>query len=182
MGPSKTRTKIRIVSSSGTLRVTISPRRFWLLILLEITTFLVGVRWVYGSWTRISMLFHVLFIWGFVSAALALIYQLSVTQVVEFDSHGMTLCKEIHGWERKKEYNIEECSELEWSEGSEGERGALTCKVGRRTVEVCRDVSEVESMEILTALQRSLPDVAQRVCSYPGVKEHFLTLGLDKQK
>ena len=182
MGPSKTVTSIRIVSSSGMLRVTIPPTRAWLLILPEIAVFLVGVIWVYGFWTRISTLFHLLFIWGFVSATLAMIYQLSVTQVVEFDSQRMTLCKEIHGWERKKEYKIEGCSELEWSEGSEGQREALKCKVGRRTVKVCQDVSEAESVEILTALQRSLPEVAQRVCSYPEFKDHFLTLGLDKPK
>ena len=64
-----------------------------------------------------SLLFHVLFIWGIVTAFLALIYQLSVTQVVEFDSQRITVCKEIRGWERKKEYRVEDCSELEWSEG-----------------------------------------------------------------
>jgi hypothetical protein len=182
MGPSKAGTRIRIVSSSGMLRLTIPPRRSWLLILLEIAVFLVGMIWVYGFWTRISALFHVLFIWGFVSAALALIYQLSVTQVVEFDSQRMTLCKEIHGWERKKDYKIQECRELEWSGGSENEPEALKCKVGWRRIAVCQDVSEAESIEILTALQRSLPEVAQRVCSYPDFKEHFLALGLDKQK
>ena len=182
MGSSKAGTRVRIVSGSGMLRLTIPPRRSWLLILFEIAVFLVGVIWVYGFWTKISTLFHVLFIWGFVSTALALIYQLSVTQIVDLDSQRMTLCKEIHGWERKKEYKTEACSELEWSEGSEGEREALKCKVGRRTVKVCQDVSEPESIEILTALQRSLPEVAQRLCSYPDFKEHFLTLGLHKQK
>jgi hypothetical protein len=182
MGSSKAGTRVRIVSGSGMLRLTIPPSRSRLLILLEIAVLLVGMKWVYGSWTRISALFHVLFIWGFVSAALGLIYQLSVTQVVEFDSQYMTLCKEIHGWERKKDYKIQECSELEWSEGSEGEPEALKCRVGRRRITVCQDVSEAESIEILTALQRSLPEVAQRVCSYPDFKEHFLTLGLDKQK
>jgi hypothetical protein len=164
------------------LRVAIPPRRPWLLIFLEIAVFLVGAIWVYGFWTRISTLLRVLFVWGFVSSAMALIYQLLVTQVAEFDSERMTLCKEIHGWERKKEYKIEECSELEWSEGSEGEHEVLKCRVGSRTVKVCQDVSEAESIEILTALQRTLPEVAQRVCSYPNFKEHFLTLGLDRQK
>ena len=110
-------TRIGIISSSGMLRVTIPPRRSWLLILLEIAVSLVVVIWVYGSWTKMSLLFHVLFIWGIVTAFLALIYQLSVTQVVEFDSQRITVCKEIRGWERKKEYRVEDCSELEWSEG-----------------------------------------------------------------
>ena len=128
-----------------------------------------------------SLLFHVLFIWGFVTASLALIYQLSVTQVIEFDSQRITVCKEIRGWERKEEYRVEDCSELEWSEGSEHQPAMLRCKADRRTVKVCEDLSEDESIEILTALQRRLPDVAQKLCSYPRSKEHFLTLGIGKQ-
>jgi hypothetical protein len=182
MGSSKTDTRIGIVSSSGMLRVTIPPRRSWLLILLEIAVFLVGAIWVYGLWARMSLLLQALFIWALLSASIALIYQLSVTQVIEFDSQRMMVCREVHGWDRRKEYKIEECSELEWSEGSEHQPAALKCKVGWRTVRVCEDVSEDESVEILTALQRSLPEVAQRVCSYPTFKEHFLTLGLDKLK
>jgi hypothetical protein len=163
------------------LRVTIPPRRTWLLILIEIAVFLVGAIWVYGLWVKVSLLFHVLFMWGFVSALLALIYQLSVMQVIEFDSQRITVCKEIHGWEQKKEYRVEDCSELEWSEGSEHQPAMLKCKVDWRTVKVCEDLSEDESIEILTALQRSLPDVAQKLCSYPKSKEHLLTLGIGKQ-
>jgi hypothetical protein len=82
----------------------------------------------------------------------------------------------------KKEYKVEDCRELERSEGSEGRPAGLQCKVGWKTVKVCEDLSEDESIEILTDLQRSLPDVAQKTCSYPKSKEHFLTLGLGKQK
>jgi vacuolar-type H+-ATPase subunit I/STV1 len=181
MGTSEAGTRIGIISSSGMLRVTIPPRRSWLLILMGIAVFFVGAIWVYGLWAKVSLLFHVLFMWGFVSALLALIYQLSVTQVIEFDSQRITVCKEIHGWERKKEYRVEDCSELEWSEGSEHQPPMLKCKADWRTVKVCEDLSEDESIEILTALQRSLPDVAQKICSYPKSKEHFLTLGIGKQ-
>jgi hypothetical protein len=134
MGPSKTDTRIGIVSSSGMLRAAIPPRRPWILILLEIAGFLVGAIWVYGLWARTSLLMRVLFIWGFVSASLALIYRLSVTQAIEFDSQRITVCKEIRGWERKKEYRVEDCSELEWSEGSGNQLAARKCKVGWRTV------------------------------------------------
>jgi integral membrane protein DUF2244 len=164
------------------LRVTIPPRRSWLLILLETAVFLVGAIWVYGLWGKLSLLFRVLFIWGLVSAFFALIYQLSMTQAIEFDSQRITVRKEIRGWERRKEYSVEECSELEWSEGSEDQPAALKCKVGWRAVKLCEGLSEDESIEILTALQRSLPDVARKVCSYPNHKEHFLTLRLNKQK
>src|SRR5579863_3226873 len=115
MGRSNTRSRIDLVFSSGMLRVTIPPRRSWFLVLLEIAVFSIGLIWVYGLWARVSLLFHALLIWGFISAFLALVYQLSVTQVTEFDSQRITVCKEIHGWERKKEYRVEDCSELEWS-------------------------------------------------------------------
>jgi hypothetical protein len=181
MGPSTTDTRIGIVSSSGMLRVTVPPKHSWLLILLEIIVISVGVKWIYGLWASMSLLLHVLTFWGLVSSALGLFYQLFVTQIIEFDPQRITICKEIRGWERKKEYRVEDCSELEWSKGSEGEREALKCRVGWRTIKVCEDVSELESIQILTALQRSLPDVAQKICSYPKSKEHFITLGLGKQ-
>jgi len=41
-------------------------------------------------------------------------------------------------------------------------------------------LSEKDAIEIMTALQQTLPDVAQKICAYPGEKEHFLTLGLNK--
>jgi hypothetical protein len=59
--------------------------------------------------------------------------------------------------------------------------GWLKCKVGWKTVRVCEDLSEEEAVEILVALQEYLPEVAQKMCSYPNSKEHFLTLGLGKR-
>jgi len=44
-----------------------------------------------------------------------------------------------------------------------------------------KGLSEDTANEILTALQQALPDVAQKVCSSPGSKEHFVTLGLNKR-
>jgi len=179
MGAGNNDSRISLVFSSGVLRVTIPPKRSWVLILLEIVVFSVVLVWAYSLWAKTSFLFHGLLIWGLVSAFLTMIYQFSVTQVTEFDSQQIAICKEVRGWERKKEYRVEDCSELEWSEGSEHQPAALKCKVGWRTIKVCEDLSESESIEILTALQGYLPDVAQKLSS---AEEHFLTLGLDKQK
>jgi UTP:GlnB (protein PII) uridylyltransferase len=43
------------------------------------------------------------------------------------------------------------------------------------------DLSEGDAIETLAVLQRSLPDVAQKLCCHPAAKEHFLTLGPGKQ-
>src|SRR5208282_4113526 len=160
----------------------VSPRRSLFPILTEIAVSLAFGAMIYGIWTKMSLLFHSVFVCVSVGAVLALIYQLSGTQIIEFDSRRLTICNEFHGWERKKEFRLEDCSELEWAEGSEGRPAGLKCKVGWRTVTVGEDLSEAEAIEVLTALQRTLPDVAQKICSYPEGKEHFLTLGLGKQK
>lgn len=124
------------------------------------------------------ILFRGIFIWGVIGALLTLIYQLSGTQLIEFDQLRITTCKEVHGWERKKEYKVEDCTEFQWDEGAEGQRQGLKCKVGWKTVMICEGLSEDETTAILVALQKYLPDVAQRICSQPSDKEHFLTLGL----
>jgi hypothetical protein len=51
-----------------------------------------------------------------------------------------------------------------------------------RTIKLFEDLSETESIEILTALQKYLPEVAQKVCSYPQSREHFLSLNIGGQK
>jgi hypothetical protein len=125
MEASKTGERIDIVSSSGMLRVVLPPRRSWFLILLEIVLTSVGVIWVYTLWARLSGLYHLLFLWGIATAFLVLIYQISVSQTIEFDSQRITVRKEFRGLERKKEYRVEDCSELEWQESSEGQPAAL---------------------------------------------------------
>jgi hypothetical protein len=181
MGPSKSGAKIDVVASSGMLRVTVHPRPRWFVLLIEIGVISAFVAMIYGSWPKMSLLFHTVFIGGAISAALALVYQLSGSQVVEFDQQRLTTCKEIHGWERKREYKVEDCSELQWAEATEDEPSRLKCKVGWKTVGVCEGLSEEEAVEILVALQKYLPEAAQKMCSYPNSKEHFLTLGLGKK-
>ncbi len=117
---------------------------------------------------------------GFASTVLGLIYQMSGTEVFEFDAEKLTISKGVHGWERKREYPVKDCSELEWMEGSEDKHAALKCRVGWKTITLGEYISEAQAIEILTALQRTLPDVAQIMCSFPEGKKHFISLGLNK--
>ena len=125
-----------------------------------------------------SQLFRVLFVWGTLSAAAALIFQLSGTEIIEISSDKITVRKEIHGWERKREYIIKESRELEWVQGAEDTPQSLQFKTGWGTVTLGENLSENQAIEILTALQQSLPEAAQQLCSYPDGKKHFITLGL----
>jgi hypothetical protein len=65
-----------------------------------------------------SPLFRVLFVLGTLSGVAALVFQLSGTEIIEFSSEKLTVRKEVHGWERKREYRIKECRELAWMQGA----------------------------------------------------------------
>jgi|SRR5580658_679969 hypothetical protein len=172
--------KIDIVASSGILRVTVPPRRPWFLILATIATDLAFLAMIHNSWAQMPLWFQIFIIWVFVSSGIGLVFQLSVTQIIELDSLRLKVCKDFHGWERKREYEVADCSDLEWVNASRGRAAALECKIGWRTIVVAKDLSEDEAAEVLAALQKSLPDVAQTLCSSAPSKDHFLTLGLGK--
>jgi hypothetical protein len=172
--------KIEIVASSGILRVTIPPTGSWPLIVVAIATDVVFVAMMYTIWAQMPLWFHLFVIWVLVSSSIGLVFQLTATQIIEFDALRLMICKDIHGWERKKEYKIEDCSELEWLPAAKGRPAGLKCKVGWRTVILGKDMPEDEAVEVLSALQQYLPAVAQKLCSYPSSKDHFLTLGLGK--
>jgi hypothetical protein len=172
--------KIEIVASSGILRVTVPPGRSWFFVLIVLAANVAVAVVTYRNWAQTPLWLRIWIIWVIISGALALVYWLLVTQIIEFDALRLTVCKDIHGWERKQEFQIADCSELEWVPASDGRSAGLQCKVGWRRVMVGKDLSEDEVADVLTALQKSLPAVAQKMCSYPNFKDHFITLGLGK--
>jgi hypothetical protein len=172
--------EIQIATSSGTLAVTVRPRPNWLMALLIFGAEL-WLAWVaYKQWPMSPPFLRAIWLWALVSSVPAIVYQFVGEEIIEIDAQKLTIRKGIHGWERKREFRIEECRELEWEEGGKGKHLGLQCKVGWRTVKFGDNLSEKDAIEIMTALQQTLPDVAQKICAYPGEKEHFLTLGLNK--
>jgi hypothetical protein len=169
---------IDISTSSGMLRVTVHPSRSWLVVICESVAILSFGILTYRYWGSMSQLFRVLFVSGTLSGAAALIFQLSGTEIIEISSEKLTVRKEIHGWERKRDYRIKECRELEWMQGAEDTPQSLQFKTGWGTVTLGENLSENQAIEILTALQQSVPEAAQQLCSYPDGKKHFITLGL----
>jgi hypothetical protein len=118
------------------------------------------------------------FVIALVSGILGLIFQFSGSEILEIDTNKITLSKVVHGWERKREYEIKQCRELEWMEGGEDTSRRLQFKIDWRAIAFCENITENQAIQILTALQQTLPSVAQQLCSYPEGKKHFLTLGL----
>jgi hypothetical protein len=169
-----------VVAGSGMLRVTIHPRRDWQVGLWALAWDAFFIVILCQFWSRLPFSFRVIWIAVLVAALLSEVHEFLAEEILEFDSQKLTICKGAHGWERRREYPIEQCSDLGWRTGRRS-GPYLALSVGRRSVKFGKDLSEDAANEILTALQRALPDVAQKMCSCPGSREHFVTLRLNKR-
>lgn len=179
MNPLRPEADVEISARSGMLRVTVHPKTHWLLMLVQVAVIAFFSLYLYRGWTGISLLFRGLLLWAVACAVTAWFYQLSGSELIEIDSQKMTIRKNILGWERTSEYPLEDCSELEWREPREDDYYGLQCKVGWKTVRFGEYVSEARAIEILTVLQRQLPEIADKMLKGPdSSKKHFTTLGL----
>ena len=169
---------IEISTSSGMLRVAVHPARLWPIIALELGILTFFAFLVYENWARVSLVLRVVFVLAVLFSAAGLTFRWTGVEFIEIDSDRITLRKDLRGWERKREYKINECRELEWVEGTEDSPQGLQCKVSSRNIAFAAGITETQSIQILTALQQTLPSVAQQLCSYPEGKKHFVTLGL----
>jgi hypothetical protein len=177
------RPQIDISSSSGILRVTMHPRaRWYVLPVMFVVEVFVGYS-VLREWATANILFRSIVVAGALGLLTATAFEFFVTQIIEFSAKQLSFCKEFHGWERRRSYAMEECSRLEWhSERGESQLSGLKCKVGWRTIQFAKGLSEEESSQIFAALQTYLPEVFRALCSTPKSEEHFITLGLKSSK
>jgi len=172
--------RIEVVASSGMLCVTLRPKPHWLAGVMASGSDVIFAALLYHYWSLVPSFMRVLCVFFLVTAPFSLMYQFLGEEIVEIDSHRLTIRKGIHGWERKREYQVNECSDLEWVAGHEG-GSYLTCKAGRWPIKFGIGLPERDANEIFSALQQALPDVAQKIFTCQAGKEHFITLGLNKQ-
>jgi hypothetical protein len=170
--------KIDMLAASGVLRVTVSPRQRWVWIFSEAVLIVLFSRYALRYWAAMSLMLRVFSVWGIGSAVVAWFYQLSGSEMIEFDATGIRIRKDILGWERMREYRIEDCRSLEPHVKGEGDAYGLQCKVGWRTVRFAEYISEEQANEVLSTLQKELPDVAGKL---EASRTHFTTLGLNSR-
>jgi hypothetical protein len=171
------RSKVEVLASSGILRITVNPERRAGLVGLVFDVFFFAI--LYRYWSATTLFMRVFWIFLLASTFVSLAYELLGEENIEINSRTLTITKGIHGWERLREHQITECSNLRWEQGQKG-GSYLTCKAGRWPIKFGNRVSEDDAIKILSALQTALPDVAQQICAAPGGREHFITLGLNK--
>src|SRR5260370_69805 len=107
--------RVEISAASGVLRVTIEPRPSAFLMVLEAAGIL-----LFSGFT----------------------VQLSGSEEVLFDPEKLSSRKNTLGWERTREYSVQECSEREWKAQSRRDHPCLQGKVGWRTVHFCDYISQ----------------------------------------
>lgn len=180
MGMFEREAELDILPISGTLRVSVHPLPNIILALLEIASGLVFWTVTIKQWPTLSWLMRAFFIWGDASTVIALMYQVSGSEEIEFGPQKVTLRKNIIGWERIREYSVDSCSELEWRPSSKESHGSgLRCKIGWRAIRFAEYISEKQGTEILAALQQYLPEVSRKMGAMPGAdKSRLVTLGL----
>jgi hypothetical protein len=172
--------KVDVVATSGILCVTIHPRLNWQAAVAALGGDVIFAVVLYQAWSATPLSIRIVWLALLPFILLSTVYEFFGEEIIEIDSQKFTIRKGIHGWERKREYQIDECSNLEWSAGRKG-GSHLTCKVGRWPIVFAKKLSEADADKIFLALQQTLPDVAQKICASTGNKEHFITLGLHRQ-
>ena len=112
-------------------------------------------------------------------AVLAWFEQLSgFTEVIEVDARHLRLRKEIFGWERTREYSIEQCSELKLQDES-GDAHGLQCRLGRwRTIEFGDYLTQQQALDVLSALDDKFPEIAPKLLPSEDITQHFTKLDL----
>jgi hypothetical protein len=163
------------------VRVTIHPRLHGASGLIALCFDLVLTILCFGFWRFVPGFGRIGFgLAVFVAASLlGSLYGFFAEENIEFDSRKLSIRKGFHGWERTREYRISECRDLERRVDEKG-WSYLTCKAGRSRIKFGTWLSENDADKVLEALQRTLPDVATRICSTFGTNEHFISLGLGK--
>jgi hypothetical protein len=179
MNPLKRSANVEITVVSGALRVTVRPSPHWLQLLFQagiIATFAVlSLR----SWVKIPRLERIFITVAVIGAIAGWFEQLfDFSEVIEVDPTNLRVRKETFGWERTREYPIEKCTDLKLQDES-GQPHGLQCRLGRfRTVEFGGYLSQQQALEVLTALEDGLPEIAQKLLPSVDITRHFTKLNL----
>jgi hypothetical protein len=170
--------EVEIIVASGTIRATIHPKPHWFFLIFQAAVMIAFARILFQHWGAMPLLFRTLASCAVAAELIGWFYQLSGSEVIEFDSQKLVIRKDVLGWQRTSEYPIDTCTGLDWEEHSE-DHYALECKVGWRTVRFAQYISSEKAMEILAALHDALPETAQRMgATRDSGKNQITTLGL----
>jgi hypothetical protein len=172
--------KTEIAFMSGVLRVTIDHSVSVLRVAFDAGIAAWVFRGVFRTWPTSSLFMRALYVFAALSVFADMAYQIWGSETLEFGPEGLTIRTSYFGWERVRQYALDKCAELSWrSDDDREDERALECKVGWKKVRFGRYLSQTQAWEVLSELQRYLPDVAQKMgMSLGDRKSHVTRLGL----
>jgi hypothetical protein len=179
MNPLKRSANVEITVVSGTLRVTVRTSPRWSPLLFQAGIIALFAVLSLQSWIKMPLLERILVTVVAIGAIAGWFEQLfGFAEEIEFDPKNLRVRKETFGWERKREYPIEKCTDLKLQDES-GHPHGLQCRLGRlRTIEFGDYLSQQQAVEVLTALDDGLPEVAQKLLPSVDITRHFTKLNL----
>jgi hypothetical protein len=180
MGFFNKKVDVEIVPISGVLRITVRTKPDIFAAVVDVVVMSACVWMVSRSFTSLPRIEQILIALAIGSGVAGIIEVLQHREsVIEFGSEKLMIRRSVMGLMRTSEYAVQKCSELTWREPNDEDRNALECKVGFRTVRFGSGLSEKQAQDILAALQKHFPDVAQKMGVSSGMwKSHVTQLGL----
>ena len=115
-------------------------------------------------WSRKALFSRALTAFIVIAAVADLAYQMAGSETIEFSGDGLLIRNNYFGWGRARQYPLGKCSGL--SSRPDDRRKvdyALECKVGWKKVRFGKYLGGEQAREVLSELQRYLPDVAQKM-------------------
>lgn len=169
---------IEITVVSGTLRVFVRPSPHCLPLLFQAGIIVIFASLSLRSWGKMPLFGRILVSAAVLGGIAGWFEQLfGFSETIEFDRKHLRIRREIFGWERTREYLIQECSDLEVQDMSGNPHG-LQCRLGWRTIEFGDDLSEHQAIEVLSALRDALPEMVPMLFPSVDISKHFTRLGL----
>jgi len=170
-----------IAYMSGILRVTIEHNVNFFRLSLDGVLFSFFALGETHSWGKKALFSRALMVFVSIAAVADLVYQMTGSETIEFSPDGLRIRTKYLGFERDRQHPLVKCNELSWQrDDDQKSHCALECKVGWRKIRFGRYLSETQAWEVLSELQRYLPDVAQKMGMSSGSNEsHITRLGLN---
>ena len=163
MNSLKQHATVEILVVSGSLRIVVRPSPGWLSMLFQAAIIALFGLLSLRSWQSEPLLVRiptVAVVIGGIGGWFAQLFGFS--EEIEFDQKSLRVRTESFGWERTREYPIEQCSDLQVQDLT-GDPHGLQCRIGWRTIEFGDYLSEQQAIEVLSALQDALPEVVPKL-------------------
>ena len=172
--------KTEIGCLSGVLRVTIEHQFNFPRFCLGVLAFSFAMLGEIERWSRKALLSRALTAFVVIAAVADLAYQMAGSEIIEFSGDGLLVRNDYFGWGRARRYPLGKCSGLSWRPDVRQKADyALECKVGWKKVRFGKYLSGEQAREVLSELQRCLPDVAQKMgLSLMSTRSRTMRMGI----